>query len=210
MKVVTCAVVLGLVAMVANAATMDPRLELQIQPDGSVLWVNVSASYVLFDGYQIMSAQFVPDPASTEEAPLPPLVEGNLLPGSPTWTGLPDPYPEDIPGTWRSIQDWAEVGLPNEAKNALGNGAYGIGEANPTTGQLAELNSASSLMVRVGESFSIGHPFATPENLEDLTFLWHEPTGGEGITWEGAIVPEPTTMAVLGLGLLGFIARKKR
>ena len=198
MRVVTCAVVLGLVAMVANAAEMDSRLQLVIQADGSTTIEYTGATdYAVFDGYQILS------------------LGGNLLPGNVgdnTKLGPPiEDYDGYIPGTWKSIFDYKISGEGGTVDATLGGGAASFAEANPTALQVAEINQGGVGFLIVDATWSIGTVSGAP-SVEDLTFLWHEPTGGDGTTWEGEVIviPEPTTMAVLGLGLVGFIARKKR
>ena len=176
MKTVTCVVVLGLVAMSANAAIVpNTDLTLLIQTDGSAELVNMTGAPLGFDALYIKS------------------VGGHL--NAAAWVSIEEAY----------VADWMTTAI------ALGSGAGGMGEFMANANTLAEGSLGTGCVLQAGASWSIGSPSDIPSEV-DLTLYWTNDTTIAGDQYQGGVtvVPEPTTMAVLSLGLVGFIARKKR
>ena len=81
-----------------------------------------------------------------------------------------------------------------------------MGEMNPTSGALAEYSSSEAVL-QAGASFAIGKP-AT--GLHDLEFYWVNNDTPTGDQYQGNVVPEPATMALLGIGGLAAIIRRRK
>jgi len=109
------------------------------------------------------------------------------------------------PTEWISIQDQAAADMMG-VFGVLGMGGVTMGEMNPTSGALAEYSSSEAVL-QAGASFAIGKP-AT--GLHDLKFYWANNDTPTGDQYQGNVVPEPATMALLGIGGLAAIIRRRK
>ena len=210
MRVVTCAVVLGMVAMAASGFDMDPRLTLLIDLDGSTYLVP-AVSIFATDGYTIQSAG---GHLQTRYAGEPPGPDNGYV--SPDGYVRVDELTNGTDGNgagWLSLEDMDLIDIDLTDRGAgvgIGAGAGTFGELVATAAQQSEVSLTSfAIMDPADGPLYIGEISTNPSE-EDLTFTWRDIA--TDTTYEGPVevIPEPTTMAVLGLGLLGFIARKKR
>lgn len=111
------------------------------------------------------------------------------------------------PVGWVSIPDAVTVDMVGVVA-ALGTGALSFGELSATVSNLTDANLGNSALLGAGASWSIGDIIGT--SSDGITFTWKSPNGSDVFQGGLTVVPEPTTMAMLGLGLVGFIARKRR
>ncbi len=119
------------------------------------------------------------------------------------------------PAGWDSISDRVPARI-NDLILQLGAGALTFGEANPGTGNLAEVNLGGAGTLAAGAKFSLGKPFKAGVDpmAQDFFYKLAVPPGPNGpIVLLGAIVPEPSTCvlaALAGLGLVTFRVRGLR
>lgn len=186
-------VLLALTAGPAAAVIVPGDLTLYIEVDGKAYIQNNSGSPVAFDTYEIWSGG------------------GNLDPS--------EYYPEPSTSGWRSFEDW----LGNDftpAYAALGNFTWGE-ITTPTTSLVAELNLSNATTLADGGSLFIGYPApsAVPSDSHvagtsytgDIEFYYHaEGGGGDKCDGHIAVIPEPATMVLLGLGLVAIVSKRKR
>lgn len=109
------------------------------------------------------------------------------------------------PMEWTSIADRVAGGQITEVIAALGPGGLTFGEANPSEGNLAELNlgGAATLQPGWGGKFAIGRPFIGPGWWGNNQFFYHAPGATAAIPGDIFVVPEPSTWLLL---LVGSIA----
>jgi hypothetical protein len=115
---------------------------------------------------------------------------------------------------WDSISDQV-IANPGAMIAKLGAGCLQFGEASPTSSKLTELNSSNAATLSGNDTLTMGTPVVIPGGglpVSDLSFQWTSPTVGEGNAYVGdvVLVPEPATLALVALGGLAMILRRRR
>ena len=186
---VTVAICVALAAATAQAITItDPalgalQLKLLVNLDRSCYLVNVTAGTLAWDGYQIVSDNSNLDPIRLEVSD----------------TG------------WKSVADYLANAEYAAVTAGLGTGAFSMGEANPTTAQVAEVNQSASSSQAASASWYIGKAVSVLPAQGSLHLYYSKPgTVGSDFLGVVEIVPEPATIGLLVLGGFGLLARKRR
>ncbi len=115
------------------------------------------------------------------------------------------------PVGWKSIADYVAGGQITDVLANLGAGALTFGEANPGTGNLAEVNLGGAGTIGPHAKFSLGKPFATlPPSADWYYKLSSGPGGPPGEIVYAPDTPEPSTFPLAALAGLGLIAFRRR
>lgn len=115
------------------------------------------------------------------------------------------------PAGWNSIADHVAGGDIAGVIGALGAGGLTFGEANPSAGNLAELNLGGAGTLQPGAKFAIGKPFLDKANNDATAdFFYKLNTSPSSVAGDIVNVPEPSTFVLGGLGLVGLVGLIRR
>jgi hypothetical protein len=115
------------------------------------------------------------------------------------------------PAGWKSIADYISGGDFATVIGALGPGGLTFGEANPSAGNLAELNLGNAGTLQGGAKFAIGKPLL---RIVDPGFAanFYYKVAGNPNSIQGAINPtgpEPSTFVLAALAGIGLLAMRR-
>jgi hypothetical protein len=114
------------------------------------------------------------------------------------------------PAGWLSISDYVGAGRASEVAALLGDGGLSFLEANPGTGNLAELTKSGEGVLQPGAKFDLGHPFQPGEDWSAASFNYR--LQGASLSQRGEIVatPEPAAWLLAALGGMACLAMRRR
>jgi hypothetical protein len=113
------------------------------------------------------------------------------------------------PAGWKSIADYVAGGQFSEVIAALGAGGLTFGEANPSAGNLAELNLGGVGTLQAGAKFAIGKPLLAGTSICEIEFFYK--VGGQTNSTPGDpfCIPEPSAFLLAALAGLGLLALRQ-
>ena len=176
---------------VAGIHTTNPMgpLNLYVYADGTGIIQNDGDTAFTFDGYTVDSASGLIDVTSTVTSPLGP-VTVPLGVKDNAYLDMTN-FPASIGLDFMGCGDWVEMNPT----------AVNYSDVTPTLGMVATLQP--------GGQINLGAAFVGLDQA-DGTFWYVDSTNApDNTAWEGEIIPEPTTMSLLGLGVVALIRRRR-